>query len=224
MRKITIVILGTLCVGITAIQYFVVEEKKTNDISIITNKQHNNPTVNHAQSHRLSKDKKTQVTERQLVKPIESETYSKVDEFLTSRMFESQQHLNEAFLPSEKVISKPTLEMIFSAKDFSKVIDRIRSIEKDYKSLAREEALQEKIYNLMGSKFYSEKYSCSGKICIIEFNYDSSQIENSQLESISDFGSNYSFSNFTQLANGEMKYKGLYIETDDPTSMSFNIN
>lgn len=148
---------------------------------------------------------------------------SDFDIFLESEVFKSTQKLDNGFISSENIISRKSVETVFGNGDYSKIIEAVYLLEKDSISLEREDALRNHLFDLIGNKYHSENYSCNGKLCFIELTYLSSEVTEEQLSNISDFGSNYAFSSFSPTTNDEMIYRGLYIATDDPSTMSMSI-
>ena len=228
MKKIIFTVFFILSLIFFGSHYFQTTNETNIEIPITASgEQPNNTIKSNLQTESLSPKNTVSVTTNQLNETVKNKTSTKIEQLLNSAAFESPKNVDDSFVSSENLIYKSTLETIFASKDFTKVIDKIMLIDKDHKSLAREEALYKKVSdlsNITGSKFYSEKYSCSGRICIIEFNYNNSEIDQAQLSNISDFDSNYSFSSFSQSDNGEMIYRGIYIETDDPSSLKLSLN
>lgn len=147
---------------------------------------------------------------------------SNLDKFLASNAFNTPSDFDNAFISADDIISQSTLHTVIAAEDFSRIINKMNSLDKDHTSLERESLLYKKFSDLIGQKFYAENYACSGKICLIEFNYDDSETSEEQLHQIRGFSKNHSFSNFSSSANDDMIYRGIYIATDDPSKMTLS--
>lgn len=146
----------------------------------------------------------------------------KIDEFLASSAFDTPSSFDDAFISATNVVSSSTLKTVITAKDFSKIIDKVNLLDKDHESVQREELLYKEFSHLIGDKFYSENFTCSGKICLIEFNYDETQTTKKQLHQIRSFSKNHSFSSFSPSNNDDMIYRGIYIATNDPSKLTMS--
>jgi hypothetical protein len=138
---------------------------------------------------------------------------------LTKNDFQSPTTLTSAYLNEDGAVSREALEDTFKASDFNELIQVINSIDKSENGAARESLLSESLYELDNIQIYSESYSCAGKICMVSFDFEGD--ENSASE-LSKFTKNYSFTNIADGENGSKKFKAVYIETDDPSTLSLS--
>lgn len=145
-----------------------------------------------------------------------------IEKFLTSKAFDSRDHFDKAFISEKDVVSNKTIRILFEAQNFTRVIEKARALDNDHTKVQNEENLYTQFSKLVGEKFYAENYVCSGKICLIEFNYNDTETTQAQLEKMRNFGSNHSFSSYTPSDNEDMIYRGLFIATDDPTTLTMS--
>ncbi|WP_435274873.1 hypothetical protein ACMAZF_16720 [Psychrobium sp. nBUS_13] len=144
-----------------------------------------------------------------------------IDKFLASKAFDSSANFDNAFI-SDDVVSSSALRTVFGTQDFSRVIEKIRTLDNDHTNVQNEENLYAQFSKLIGEKFYAENYACSGKVCLIEFNYNGAEVAQVQLEKMRNFGSNHSFSSYSPSDNEDMIYRGLFIATDDPSTLTMS--
>ena len=135
---------------------------------------------------------------------------------LTEKNFYSADQFTSAFLNEDGEVSSAALEDTFNIIDFKQLIERVDSIEKTDNASLRESTLLDSIYKLEDVQIYSESYSCAGKICLVSFDFEGND-EN--VSALSQFTSNYSFTNIVAGDNGAKKFKAVYIETDDPSTL-----
>jgi len=193
--------------------------KLTNDHTIATSQQQESITS----SLKTEAAKPNETVSRQIDTQIETTKLQlKIDEFLASSAFDTPSNFDNAFISVTNVVSSSTLKTVITAKDFSKIIDKVNLLDKDHASVQREELLYKEFSDLIGDKFYSENFACSDKVCLIEFNYDETQTTKKQLHQIRSFSKNHSFSNFSPSKNGDMVYRGVYIATDDPSKLTMS--
>lgn len=145
-----------------------------------------------------------------------------IEKFLTSKAFDSPASFDNAFISDTNVVSSSALRTVFGTQDFTRVIDKVRTLDNDHTNVQNEENLYAQFNKLVGEKFYAENYACSGKICLIEFNYNDAETTQAQLEKMRNFGSNHSFSSYTPSDNDDMIYRGLFIVTDDPSTLTMS--
>jgi len=162
------------------------------------------------------------VTDQKKTQTETAKLQLKIDEFLASSAFDTPSNFDDAFISATNVVSSSTLKTVIAAKDFSKIIDKVNLLDKDHESVQREELLYKEFSDLIGDKFYSENFTCSGKVCLIEFNYDETQTTEKQLHQIRSFSKNHSFSSFSPSNNDDMVYRGIYIATDDPSKLTMS--
>ena len=145
-----------------------------------------------------------------------------IEKFLASKAFDSPASFDNAFISDTNVISSSALRTVFGTHDFTRVIEKVRTLDNDHTNVQNEENLYAQFNKLVGEKFYAENYACSGKICLIEFNYNDTETPQAQLEKMRNFGSNHSFSSYTPSDNDDMIYRGLFIVTDDPSTLTMS--
>ena len=145
-----------------------------------------------------------------------------IEKFLASRAFDSRDNFDKAFISDTNIVSSSALRTVFGTQDFTRVIEKVRTLDNDHTKIQNEENLYAQFSKLVGEKFYAENYACSGKICLIEFNYNDAETTQAQLEKMRNFGSNHSFSSYTPSDNEDMIYRGLFIATDDPSTLTMS--
>lgn len=169
----------------------------------------------------VSAPEKKSVEEKSRTDPIEDKDGMFFSQFthLTKNDFQSPMTLTSTYLNDDGEVSRAALEDTFNASDFNELIQVINSIDKAENGAARESLLSERLYKLDNVQVYSESYSCAGKICMVSFDFEGD--ENSASE-LSKFTENYSFTNIVDGENGAKKFKAVYIETDDPSTLSLS--
>ncbi|MDP2560447.1 hypothetical protein [Psychrobium sp. 1_MG-2023] len=226
MNKLILSIAGISIVGFLA---YTNSQDNTNhsQSSVAKNTKQEKPLTDEDASNLLAFNEQTSDASKPSSKTSNSTIATKstnFDNFLSSDAFKNTNNLNNAFVLSDNQLSSKSIETVFSGKDFGKAIEVIQELEKDSDSWQREDALREQLTSLLGNKFQSETYSCNGRLCLIKFDYELSDINEDTLNKISDFGSNYTFSKYTKNDNDLMTYKGLFIKTDDPSKMVWDLN
>lgn len=139
--------------------------------------------------------------------------------YLTKNSFSSSDDITSAYLYEDGTVSKAALEDTFSVGDFNEFIERIRMIDKSESASLRESMLADKLNNLKNIKIYSENYSCAGKICTISFDFEGLD---EGVDELSQFTKNYVFNSIVVDEYGNKKLRAIYIETDDPSSLTLN--
>jgi hypothetical protein len=138
---------------------------------------------------------------------------------LTKSHFQSAEQLTSGFINEDGEVSKAALEDSFKVSDFEEFIAKVDAIEKSENAAIREATLAQSLYQLEDIQVYSERYSCAGKICLVSFNFDGNDENTAELSKFTD---NYSFTNITEGENGAKQFKAVYIETDDPSTLSLS--
>ena len=138
---------------------------------------------------------------------------------LTKSHFRSAEQLTSGFINEDGEVSKAALEDSFKVSDFEEFITKVDAIEKSENAAIREATLVQNLYQLEDIQVYSERYSCAGKICLVSFNFDGNDENTAELSKFTD---NYSFTNITEGENGVKQFKAVYIETDDPSTLSLS--
>ncbi|WP_392342833.1 hypothetical protein [uncultured Shewanella sp.] len=138
---------------------------------------------------------------------------------LTKSHFQSAEQLTSGFINEDGEVSKAALEDSFKVSDFEEFIAKVDAIEKSENATIREATLAQSLYQLEDIQVYSERYSCAGKICLVSFNFDGNDENTAELSKFTD---NYSFTNITEGENGAKQFKAVYIETDDPSTLSLS--
>lgn len=138
---------------------------------------------------------------------------------LTKSNFLSSEQFTSGYLNEDGEVSKAALEDTFKARDFEEFIAQVDSIEKSDNAAVREATLAQSLYKLDDVQIYSEHYACVGKICVVSFDFDGNE-EN--INELSTFTNNYSFTNIVEDENGTKKFKAVYIETNDPSTLSLS--
>lgn len=138
---------------------------------------------------------------------------------LNKMNFSSSDDITSAYLHEDGTVSRIALEETFNVSDFNDFIERIKMIEKSESAIIRENMLIEKLNNLKNININSENYSCAGKICTVSFYFEGIDEE---VDQISTFAKNYVFKNIVTDENGNKNFKAVYIETDDPSTLTLN--
>lgn len=138
---------------------------------------------------------------------------------LTKSHFQSAEQLTSGFIDEDGEVSKAALEDSFKVSDFEEFITKVDAIEKSENAAIREATLVQNLYQLEDIQVYSERYSCAGKICLVSFNFHGNDENTAELSKFTD---NYSFINITEGENGVKQFKAVYIETDDPSTLSLS--
>ncbi|VEE61139.1 Uncharacterised protein [Shewanella putrefaciens] len=169
----------------------------------------------------VSVPEKKSVEEKSKVDSIEQNDEAFFSQFtrLTKNDFQTPMMLTSAFLNENGNVSKAALEDAFNASDFNELIHVINSIDKTENGTARENLLSERLYKLDNLQVHSETYSCSGKICLVSFDFEGDE---SSATELSNFTKNYSFTNIVDGDNGFKKFKAIYIQTDDPSTLTLS--
>ncbi|WP_445777525.1 hypothetical protein [Shewanella sp.] len=138
---------------------------------------------------------------------------------LNKSHFQSSEQLTSGFINEDGEVSKAALEDTFKASNFEAFIAQVDSIEKSENAAIREATLAQSLYQLEDIQIYSERYSCAGKICLVSFSFNGIDEKTAQLSKFTD---NYSFTNIIEDENGVKQFKAVYIETDDPSTLSLS--
>jgi len=91
-------------------------------------------------------------------------------------------------------------------------------------SQLRKDTLEQFIIDeLKDVQIFDQKSDCAGEVCVMEMTY-SSNSDNKSINKLSNFAKNYAFESFKTNENGDNVLKAIYIATDDPSQLSFEIN
>ncbi|WP_394129989.1 hypothetical protein [Shewanella maritima] len=171
----------------------------------------------------LSKDKLAVASEYALgegkqVSVMHDDEYSFLNEldYLTSHHFKSAADFTSAFLNDDGIVKRAAIVDTFNVNDFQQLIEQVELIEKSENAAMREQVLSETMHSLDNVQIISENYSCAGKICVVSFHFEGND-EN--VEPLSTFSSNYSFTNISADDTGIKQLKAVYIEADDPSTL-----
>ncbi|MCL1051734.1 hypothetical protein L2755_19190 [Shewanella abyssi] len=140
-------------------------------------------------------------------------------EYLTKGSFSSADELTSTYVQENGTVSSAAIIETFNVGDFDEFVSRVSAIEQSENAALRESTLAEKLLNLRGINIYAERYSCAGKICTVSFDFDGSDED---VDELSKFAKNYSFKNIVEDEHGNKKFKALYIETDDPSTLTLD--
>lgn len=152
------------------------------------------------------------------VKEIAKMQLSPAQEFLAGSTFTNVDNLNKSFIYPDGVLSKSSVQLSFLNENYVDIIDKLESMESDAHSIKRHHKLAQQVDKTFAGDAFNIEHACAGKLCAITLqSYE--QIE-SKAELINQFDSNYSFKNITQSEAGLYIYKGLFISTDDPSTMA----
>lgn len=219
MKKIVI---SFVALAVVAYLYFTAFDTETT--TTVTNTENSSVSINKPSSHQ-------QILIEAVQTPVDSAPENIInqdvndgnnDDFfrqlnhLTEKNFHSAEQFTSAYLNEDGEVSSVALEETFNITDFKQLIERVDSIEKTDNASLRESILSDSIYKLKDVQTYSESYSCAGKICLVSFDFEGNDENVSEL---STFTNNYSFSNIVVGDNGAKKFKAVYIETDDPSTL-----
>lgn len=219
MKKIVI---SSVALSLVAYLYFAESDTETT-ITVAntenTSVSKNKPSLNQQnliETVQIPVDSTPQSTIIQDVNDGNNDEFFRQLNHLTEKNFHSAAQFTSAFLNEDGEVSSVALEDTFNIIDFKQLIERVDSIEKTDNASLRESTLLDSIYKLEDVQIYSESYSCAGKICLVSFDFEGND-EN--VSALSQFTSNYSFSNIVEGDNGVKKFKAVYIETDDPSTL-----
>ena len=146
---------------------------------------------------------------------------SETQEFINSSTFDSVFKLDRTFVSEQNVVNKHPLEIVFRSPSFDRIVEKMNSMEGDQGSEERQQKLYEQLSTLLGNNFHDEQYACKGKICLVRFNYGNSASED-VLSKLRDFDTNYVFSSKRILDNNDITYTGVFIATEDASSMTIS--
>ncbi|WNO59585.1 hypothetical protein [Rheinheimera sp. MMS21-TC3] len=134
--------------------------------------------------------------------------------------FLSEEALNKSFLTKSGAVIQTAIVDAMKSADFNQFLSGITDMERSSRALSRENKLQ---LFLQESKLpiYQESYACSGRICgvMLMVGDDTSDVELKQLHL---FETNYSFYNITRDESGNKVLKAVFIETEDPSNLTFS--
>lgn len=219
MKKIVI---SSVALSLVAYLYFA--ESDTETTIAVANTENTSVSKNRPSSNQqnlieivqIPVDSAPQSTINQDVNDGNNDDFFRQLNHITEKNFHSADQFTSAFLNEDGEVSSVALEDAFNIIDFKQLIERVDSIEKTDNASLRESTLLDSIYKLEDVQIYSESYSCAGKICLVSFGFEGND-EN--VSALSQFTSNYSFTNIVAGDNGAKKFKAVYIETDDPSTL-----
>ncbi len=151
---------------------------------------------------------------------LESQVFFEQFNSLNKNSFSNSTAFTSSYLNNSGVVSKGALEDTFLSKDFNEFIERVKGIEPSNEASLRASLLADKLHSIKDINIHSSNYSCAGKICVISFNYASEN--DTVIDELSNFSTNYTFTNIIKNEDGSNVFKGVYIETDDPSSLRVN--
>lgn len=137
---------------------------------------------------------------------------------LSKEIFANGESFTNAFYIEPNVISKEMLVKLLTTDDIHQVISQINAIPPSEASTDREYQLTQGLKIFKQTSFYAESYACSGKVCAISFNYD--QLNDDELNQFGHFSKNYPFTTTSENEFGEKQFIGVYIATDDPSTLT----
>ncbi|WP_299804243.1 hypothetical protein [uncultured Shewanella sp.] len=140
-------------------------------------------------------------------------------EHLTQGNFSNADRLTSAYVLENGTVSKGAIVDTFNVGDFDEFVRRVSTIEQSENAALRESILVEKLLDMDGIEIYSENYSCAGKICVVSFDFEGSDKD---VDELAKFAKNYSFKNIVEDEYGNKHFKALYIETDDPSTLTLD--
>lgn len=133
---------------------------------------------------------------------------------------------SEEFVSTEdgkEFVSKKALDDVFK-NDTSILLQRMSDIEYSEIAQIRKDKLNDFILNeLKDVTILQQDLECAGKVCALELTYTQSS-DQASVDTLSSFSKNYSFQQITETESGDKKLKALYIETEDPSLLTFSFN
>jgi len=127
--------------------------------------------------------------------------------------------INDAFLDDQASVSRNALSEVFTSEDFHQLLSQFRVVNESQNSINREIKLINSL-NDMNVSVYDEDYTCRGKICALTFTHDS--LSELDVDKLGEFDSNYVFKNTVITDTGDKKVKVLYIQTEDPSTLTLS--
>ncbi|WP_102797507.1 hypothetical protein [Bowmanella denitrificans] len=153
-----------------------------------------------------------------LAEPLSSLTRQNNASLDPSR-FSSEQALNQSFIYPDNTVSRTSLNDFFLHSDFHQWVDNISAMQKSQASIEREIKLFEQLTNKLGGRVFGEEYACAGRICVVQFSYDA-DVSKEELSDLSEFDKNYVFMNHAANAGEGQQFRAIYIQTDDPSTLT----
>ncbi|KXI28200.1 hypothetical protein [Paraglaciecola hydrolytica] len=175
------------------------------------------PASSRAETENSLKDKELLSSNESQFSKFQKETI----EFTESPVFDSILKLDSAFVNEQNVVNKRPLEIIFRSPNLDSIIEKMNSMAGNQESEERQQKLYSQLVTQLGNDFHSEKFSCKGKVCLLAFTYDNS-VNSDVLSKLRDFDTNYVFSSNKLLDNNDVIYRGVFIATEDASSMTIS--
>ncbi|WP_024609860.1 hypothetical protein [Pseudoalteromonas sp. TB64] len=145
------------------------------------------------------------------------------DELVIAADSFSEQFVVKDKTTDKEVLSRSSVDNFF-IDDISKALTYMEKVDYSEDSQLRKDTLEQFIIDeLKDVQIFDQKSDCAGKVCIIEMTY-SSNSDNESINKLSNFAKNYAFESFKTNENGDNVLKAIYIATDDPSQLSFEIN
>ncbi|WP_163938380.1 hypothetical protein [Paraferrimonas sp. SM1919] len=225
MKKVSILLLLSIVVGVSYHHFFnqknelAVTIEPTVELSEVTDQQ-KLPVL----ASQQSQIPQTIETATKANKVASSDQQQNELENNTSELLENKPNflrstsaslLNNSFLLEDSSVSQASVIDYFSYSDFGYLIEEISQLDVDELSLSRESSLLTKISSMKQTNIIDQQHACRGKLCFIELK--ASSYSDEEIQSISQFGSNYAFTNVVQNESDETIVRAMYIETENPS-------
>lgn len=232
-NKITVLIVGLALIGSTYFIYGLFQSPQDEEIRTFDRNselqesvgQHGSEATKQAsqtkQSSTIAGDPEPETAIESRDQDAQLDKFAAANLFMESAAFSSPSNLDKAFIRSDGVLESESLSHVFLQEDFNDVVSAIRGVEPDEISANREVLLREKLAKSFGSSVFDSNYACAGSLCAVTFQ-SVSEISDEELSAFARFDSNYTFANKTINDLGESTIKGLYILTDDPSSLGLS--
>lgn len=131
--------------------------------------------------------------------------------------YESESDLNNDFISSAGSIYEATLAAAFKS-NFSDFIDTVSTLNKSVEAFENETKISDEISRKLGNKVFDEKLSCAGRLCVVTFKYYEN-VGKEMFNEIHNFGSFYSFYNYSSNVDDSKQLKLILISTPDSSKL-----
>ncbi|OEG73984.1 hypothetical protein BEL05_20015 [Shewanella colwelliana] len=130
----------------------------------------------------------------------------------------SGEDISSLFIDDDNVINGGAVERLLR-EELDQFIVRITALEQDEMGANRMSLLGDTLSTLTDTSIYSQQFGCTGRICALTLVTDN--LPQQVTDKIAKFDDNYTFIRRVESENGDIKFQAIYLQTHDPSTMSF---
>lgn len=130
----------------------------------------------------------------------------------------SGEEISSLYIDDDNVINGGAVERLLR-EELEQFIVRISALEQDEMGANRVSLLGDTLLALTDTRIYSQQFGCTGRICALTLVTDN--LPQQVTDKIAKFDDNYTFIRRVESENGDIKFQAIYLQTHDPSTMSF---